>query len=67
MGHLVKSTENVNISKYMTGSTYSEARFGILDEFLILEVYPFPLAIYHPTIFGSGAGGKEATTTTLRT
>jgi hypothetical protein len=48
----VKSTENVNISKYMTGSTpISEARFGMLDEFPILEVSPFPSALYHPTIF----------------
>ena len=33
----------------MTGSTYTfEARFGILDEFPILEVYFFPSAIYNP-------------------
>ena len=27
-----------------------EARFGILDEFTILEVYLFPSAIYHPYV-----------------
>ena len=33
----------------MTESTYiSEARFGILDEFPILDIYFFPSAIYHP-------------------
>jgi hypothetical protein len=29
----------------------AEARFGILDEFPILEVSPFPSASYHPYIF----------------
>jgi len=29
----------------------AEARFGILDEFTILEVSPFTSAIYHPLIF----------------
>ena len=48
-GHLAKSTDNVNISKYMTESTYSEARLGIFDEFPILEVSHFPSAKYHPS------------------
>ena len=36
------------MTNVLSQGSISEARFGILVEFPILEVYSFPSAIYHP-------------------